>query len=567
MHRRHFLQRSVAAAALIPIVPTWATSHFSATENAAEFMLRLIEANDRAIPAILARQVDQPGTRLHGGIPNGYGIPTAMGTAMSIQRMASAYIAESSVFYHSAEVLAALELTAAFLLRTQHSDGTIDLLATNFHSTPDTAFVVEPLCLAYTILQGKETPALLTALKNFLLSAGKALVVGGIHTPNHRWVVSMALSRLNALFPNPAYVKRIDRWLLEQIDIDPDGQYTERSTNTYTPLTNRCLITVARLLDRPELMEPVRKNLDMTLYYVHPNGELATEASGRQDKYQVGTLQHYYYPYRYMALQDSQPLFATMTAYIADKEGPEKLIRNLAYFQEDAYLLKTLPSPDSLPDSYEKAFPHSELVRIRRGNWDATLLATNPTLFTFQRGEAVLQGLRLASSFFGAGQVSGARIEQKEGAYIMEWELSKPYYQPYPEADIPGDGNWRKMPKANRKLSEVQQMKARIEIREVESGFDIRIRLNGTDYVPVSMEIGFRKGGKLQGVSTVPGIADAYLLESETGVYTYGEDRIEFGPGQAPHSGTQLRGALPKLDAMSVYVTGYTPFEWELRIR
>ena len=45
-----------------------------------------------------------------------------------------------------------------------------------------------------------------------------------------------------------------------------------------------------------------------------------------------------------------------------------------------------------------------------------------------------------------------------------------------------------------------------------------------------------------------------------------GEDTIEFGPGQAPHTYTQVRGALPKWDGLSVYVTGLTPFKTSLKI-
>ena len=264
-----------------------------------------------------------------------------------------------SKYYLDDKLAESIEIASKYLLKIQHSDGTIDLLSTNFHSTPDTGFVVEPLCAGFQLLQEiqferKET--ILKLLEAFLKKAGEAFIVGGIHTPNHRWVVSMALSRLNTLFPNKKYLTRIEEWLQEGIDIDADGQYEERSTYIYTPLTNRCLITMARLLHKPELLESVRKNLEMTMYYVHPNGEVATEASGRQDQFRVGFMEHYYLPLRFMAIKDKNRQFAQLVNQI-EKTVPEKLLTYLVYLLEEKGYGRELPEPANIPDNYIKEFP------------------------------------------------------------------------------------------------------------------------------------------------------------------------------------------------------------------
>lgn len=538
-------------------------------EDSQTLVQLLIRENDRLMPDLIKRQTQDKGSRFYGGLPDSRGLHNPGGGAALIQRAASSFIEEESEYFRSPQLLEVMQKAIEFLLRTQHQDGTVDLLTTNFHSTPDLAFVVEPVCLAYTLLNKNQpdiSKGLLDKIKTFLLKGGKALTVGGIHTPNHRWVVSMALSRLNVLFPNPKYATRVEEWLFEKIDIDPDGQYTERSTHVYSPLTDRCLITIARLLSKPELFDPVRKNLEMMLYYVHPNGEIATEASGRQDQYQTGTLQNYYYPYRYMALKDGNPVFSAMAQAIPQKLPFVSLLRNLPYFQEDIFLHQPLPKPKPLPTNYLKSFPHSKLVRIRRENIDATILADNPTFFTFQNGQAVLQGLRFASAFFGKGQFVGTTVKEANGSFILAQELRGPYYQPYPKDQLSGDGNWEKMPRSNRPQSEVQVLKSKVIIREAEKGFIISIDIQGTDHIPLAIELGFRHGGTFSGVRTVDGINDAYILDSDTGVYHYGQDRIEISKGQMAHSWTQLRGALPKLPAMSVYITGFTPFQTELRI-
>lgn len=66
------------------------------------------------------------------------------------------------------------------------------------------------------------------------------MVTGGVHTPNHRWVICSALSQINALFPDIKYVNRIDEWLSEGIYINEDGHFPERSSN-YSAVVDRTL--------------------------------------------------------------------------------------------------------------------------------------------------------------------------------------------------------------------------------------------------------------------------------------------------------------------------------------
>jgi hypothetical protein len=86
-------------------------------------------------------------------------------------------------------------------------------------------------------------------------------------------VVSAALTKMNELWPDPRYVNRANEWLGEHIDIDPDGQYTEKSTYGYSAISDRVLITVAKGLNKPELYDAVRKNILMMRYYIHPTAK------------------------------------------------------------------------------------------------------------------------------------------------------------------------------------------------------------------------------------------------------------------------------------------------------
>ena len=108
--------------------------------------------------------------------------------------------------------------------------------------------------------------------------------------------------------------------------------------------------------------------------------------------------------------------------------------------------------------------------------------------------------------------------------------------------------------------------KAVVTVTENAGKFDLAISVRGTDHVPVAIELAFRQGGTLQGVVPVAGQKDAWILENGTGRYTVGNDTIEFGPGMRDHTYTQIRGALPKWDGQSVFLTGMTPFHHSLSI-
>ncbi|MEM8969595.1 MAG: hypothetical protein AAGE93_24470, partial [Bacteroidota bacterium] len=567
MKRRLFLQLG-ATTSLLPLSPT---SLFFRTPSGEE--ASLIEAfangNDISIKSLLERQEKDTKHPEYGAITNSYGTHNPQNTSSFLQRLSCGLVSEYSEFYQSESLFEPMLRASEYLLQAQHPDGTIDLHTTNFHSTPDLAFSVEPISLAYTLLRAyasSSTQTIQDNLQTYLENAGQALSVGGIHTPNHRWVVCMALARVHHLFPNPAYEARINEWLREKIDIDEDGQYTEQSTLVYSPIVNRSLITVTRFANKPELLDSVRRNLEMSLYYIHANGEGVTEGSGRQDKYQKGTLHRYYYSYRYLALHDQNPRFAAMAQFL-ENQDINLLNYNLAYFLEDTELNTPLPLPSSLPTNYTKIFTGSDLVRIRRGEQDATILAKNPVFFTFFNGEAALEGIRLASAFFGKGQFEGESLEQDGDEFVVRQWLEGPYYQPFSEEELKtNDGDWEKLPRDERPQSEVQKLLTEVRIREKGKGFQIDISVLGTDRVPVALELAFRSGGTLEKVQSVENIPEAYLLKDGFGTFQSGKQKIRFGPGRAEHQWTQLRGALDKLDAQSVYLTGFTPFEHQLTI-
>jgi hypothetical protein len=572
MKRRTFVKKGLMVCST-PIIPSfvlsgWAKKPTNQMPEKPAWLIKLIHWNDERVESHRKVRVTDKNNPAYGGILDGYDIAHAHGVTSFLQAGICALVSKESAYFNSKELTGELVLAAKYLLKLQHADGTIDLFSTNFHSTPDLGFIVKWLGPVYRLLQRSSVPgkkALLQPLGEFLQKSGKALTVGGIHTPNHRWVICSALAELYTIWPEPAYLQRAETWLKEGIDMDQDGQYEEKSSFIYSSLSNRVLISTARGFRKPALLEYVRRNLDMTNYYIHPNGEIVTEASGRQDKAIIGTLENYYYPYRYLAIRDRNGRYAAVCRLIEETAFP-KTVAFLYYLLEDQTLWQELPPSETLPTDYAKAFIGSGLFRIRRGNYDASIFLNNPVFFTMHKKNTILQGIRLASAFFGKGQFSAANYRKENDTYFLESNLEGPYYQPFPQDQIPGDGIWAKMPKDKRPQSEVQKLKTNIAIREIDKGFEIEIDIQGTDQVPLALEFIFRPGGNFSGVQAHESLPAVYFLKEGHGSYTLNEERISFGPGVYQHKWVEIRGALPRMDAPTVFITGFTPFKRKIQL-
>jgi hypothetical protein len=539
---------------------------------------KMLAECDSLVTLGMKRQELDKSHKWYGAVTDSFGIHNVIDTSAFIRSFTCSFAMPESKFYKSEEFYQCVEIALKYLLQSQHSDGTIDLYATNFHSPPDTAFVTERLCSVYTVLKNLEddkTTVVLEDLKTFILKASEALTYGGVHTPNHRWIVSNVLSRINHLFPNPNYVKRIDQWLAEEVDMDEDGQFSEKSTAIYSPMCDRCFITMARLLNRSKLYEYTRRNLNMAMYYIHPGGEAVTLTSKRQDKDQLFYLTAYYYSFRYMAIYDNNGQYAAMARKImaTSKENfDDAYTTYLIHSLEDPFVKQEMPESAPLPENYEKYFTHSNYARIRRENTSVTIASNSPGIMSMYKCKAIMQKLRLSYAFFGKAQFEGEKIEKIGNSYIITKKLDAGYYQALEEdCKKAPDRDWHdwyyEESRAVRDRTQNCELEVVVKITEKENAvFEVNITALGTDNVPVSVEFGFNKGGKLEGVEKIKDYDDAYLLKDGYGKYIFNDETIEFGPGYAEHAWIEIRGAQPKLNADSVYLTGYTPFDRTFKI-
>jgi hypothetical protein len=584
--RSEFLRNSLKVGALavvsqaVPLAGAWGNNLNGNAAIDEELLKRISAANDSYVEDLLK-----------SGKP-GYGRKLAH----DFSCLAAAYTYAGSKFHHDASLISLLDKSLDVFIEDQSEDGTLNF--GNLESPPDTGFLIEVFTVGAILLLKENSPAtaaLNNKTKNFILKAGDALTVGGVHTANHRFVICAALSRINALYPNKKYITRIEDWLGEGIYNDADGHFPERSQN-YDQVEDNSLITIARLLNRPELFEPVRKNLDMTYYYMEPNGDLVVNDSRRQDQWSGKRMSAFYLHYRYMANRDASGKYAAIAKLIEAMDDFENdVVRRAFYhFLEEPLLQQQLPAPAVPSVNFEKLFATSSLLRIRRDKITSTLFggsdlplivasgrSSSPNFFAYRKGDAILKYLRLSSAFFSTGYFYSEGLKKNGNEYTLYRKLDVPYYQPLPKnlRNAKGDYKlspsiddrfWNKMDFSNRPVSNVKSLITKISLFEKNGINELTFDISGSKDVLVTIELCFKEGGKLSGLTAADNGNN--FLESGMGTYEFGGDTIQFGPGANAHKiiseleGERYRyqfGSL-RTEGMHVFITGKTPFTHKL---
>lgn len=564
------LKAAIASSPGLPLTPN-------------ELLDRMVKANDQKVGAVFARPaLDE--ARI--GRQIGY----------EFASLAAAWVSPGSKYYHDQQLVPRLETMVEVLKRHQSDDGTVSI--GNLESPPDTAFLIEILTGGAHLLlkdNSKEIAKINTGIKEFLVRSGEGLRTGGVHTPNHRWVISAALARLNALYPNQAYVNRIEDWLGEGIYNDSDGHYPERS-GIYSGVENTAFITMGRLLNKPDLFVPVRKNLAMVYYYIEPNGDLVTTDSRRQDQYMSNTVLPFYLHYRFMAIKDQDAQFAGIAKFIEQLPAFDKAVveNALVAFLENPQLQENIPAAAQLPENYEKLFTTSGLLRIRRGSTTTTLFggvdwpiviasgrSNSPNFFAYRKGKAILRYARLSSGFFSMGYFYSEGINKEAGAYRLHKKLEVPYYQPLPRnlRNSKGDYKlspsiddrfWNKMDFSDRPVSNVKTLDTTITLTEKNGVSELNFQVDGLAGIPVTIELCFDEKGNLSGVT--PSEEGNSFLENGFGKFENEGDTITFGPGTVAEKSIKgLEGerysthfGSLRTKGKYVYLTGVTPFSHRL---
>lgn len=525
----------------------------------------------------------------YGGIIGKAGLVAPKYSIYAFNTLVSIYFNEDSNLYKDNKLFNTIRLLFDYIEGIQRPDGRFDFITVNFHSAPDTAFMTQRLNIAYRIIDkfsGKKFTTLKEKLKTVIEKAASGIVIGGFHTPNHRWVNTSTLIMSYNITGNEKFKEIADKYLAEGTDCNQDGEFSERSTGIYNAVNDNALILIAQEYDRPELLEDVSRNLEMMLTFIEPDGSLYTGNSTRQDQGNKYYPVNYYHLYLYMAYLEDNKRFSTMASKIMEFRNHSSDVQS---YSESLYLYMLNPDlknykleETSLPADFEKFYKDSGVVRVRHDDISFTITENSSNFLQFCVGENQLY-LKICASFgdsiaqFNVDTIDNKwKRKSKTGpikntgqGYQLNYHGYLTYYLPF--EDLAEELPWGDMKYDQRGLTEEIYLDINVLIAEVEDGVKLTIRTAGCDRVPFKIEFGILADSIIEGdsfiIRAIPG--ESIIGKSGELKIRKGDDIIKIGPAFAEHLFTEeMRGSEPQSrNNFTVYFTDFTNLDKEIYIQ
>lgn len=539
-----------------------------------DYLQRSIEQAEKSYENLVKQQITDPNDPEYGGYYNkGFGV-VAQNCGASAGGLISLYFCPGSKYYRDPHVLKCADGLIQHLRNHLHEDGTVDYFCCNFHSAPDTAFVTQGLAKPALLIDAKteEEKAFQAKLFDTLHHMGEALIREGFHTPNHRWVISSALSMINRLMPDPRYIARINEYLAEHIDCNEDGEFAERSAGGYNEINNRAMLLLAENLDKPELLEHVRRNLNLMRAFIHSDCSIFTENSTRQDKGTAPFAEKYAYQYLLCgyALKDRE-LQSIGVLLLEDciKNGrPFPLsITDLLLYPE---AFQNLPAAaDMGVFQVDRLLKGSGLLRLSRGGMNLWAVEKLP-IFLFLKKNNIDFYIKGGINFFNCRHLLVENIHEcADGSYEMTYIGEGCYLQPFGEYQ--GTADWWQMDRSKRKTSGHLKITVTINIKPVDDGFDVHVKTDGCPGSTIRFEIGVKPNVLIRGEGYhIPATAGGKLLAQKGELTLFdGTDTVSIGPAFAANDIVSgLFGAVPPSDGrFNIFFNDVTNFDRTFSIR
>ncbi len=542
-------------------------------------MLR--DTEDRVVKSLQIQVLDRESPR-YGGFADPTGIVQAKFAIYRIAGMAAAYCNEDTCFYRDGRVYDSILKGLDYVARVQHESGLFDYITCNFFSAPDTAFCIKKLLPLYQYLKcrrDREAEPELTEEENCILGrveqivrqGAYGLLQGGFHTPNHRWAIASLLMSCSRLFDCKEMETAAFTYLNEGIDCNEDGEFAEKSAGNYNRVNNDAMILLSEATGDPSYEQNAVRNLRMMLTYWEPDDSVFTANSTRFDKDRLIYPKDYYMEYLKMGMKYHIPEFLQMCNTIFD-------IVDRRHITSPDFLIWFMLNPEyrrlEFEGSYRRPdfgsfYRESGIARGQQGRFTYTVMNGKSNFLYLHNGTMKLE-MKVAGSFCEHRAFKSERMDRlSEGEYHLSQVMRGWYYLPF--AEKPPTSDWWKMDNASRDQKLGPDMHIDVWVKEAENGLDVRVKTSGVEGAPWRIEMAF------SGVDFLTNdYVDLPLTGSETVVVKQGfteigngKDTLIVGPCFGEHHFTEGKedseGKTP--GAATLYLTAYTPFDREIRIR
>lgn len=542
-------------------------------------MLR--DTEDRVVKSLQIQVLDRESPR-YGGFADPTGIVQAKFAIYRIAGMAAAYCNEDTCFYRDGRVYDSILKGLDYVSGVQHESGLFDYITCNFFSAPDTAFCIKKLLPLYQYLKGRrdreaepelteEENCILGRVEQIVRQGAYGLLQGGFHTPNHRWAIASLLMSCSRLFDCKEMETAAFTYLNEGIDCNEDGEFAEKSAGNYNRVNNDAMILLSEATGDPSYEQNAVRNLRMMLTYWEPDDSVFTANSTRFDKDRLIYPKDYYMEYLKMGMKYHIPEFLQMCNTIFD-------IVDRRHITSPDFLIWFMLNPEyrrlEFEGSYRRPdfgsfYRESGIARGQQGRFTYTVMNGKSNFLYLHNGTMKLE-MKVAGSFCEHRAFKSERMERlSEGEYHLSQVMRGWYYLPF--AEKPPTSDWWKMDNASRDQKLGPDMHIDVWVKEAENGLDVRVKTSGVEGAPWRIEMAF------SGVDFLTNdYVDLPLTGSETVVVKQGfteigngKDTLIVGPCFGEHHFTEGKEDSEEKTpgAATLYLTAYTPFDREIRIR
>lgn len=505
---------------------------------------------------------------------NAHGYASHGLNSTSLDTLAAGYYCKDSRYYKNEKLLELMSNALSYIESHHRPNFTIDMMESNFFCSP--LFEAVNMSRAYRIMEryAKTEPekTLLNRFTGYLPIIVKSLLNGGIHTPNHRWIGASGMLMMANITGSSELRELAQAYLDEGIDIDENGEFTERSPH-YNEVCDTSFMIIAMETGNMEYLEYAKKNMDLMFNYIEPNFTVFTQNSNRQDKHEgdinaITPTYYLYYLYVHMSYLTKNAQYAKFADDIYNSvekaygRGPGYLWMYMAYPE----LLEYEPEMEQYPTSFN--IFHNDIVRFRKEDFSATLITRSPNFLFVQKGD-LRCFVRICASFFAVAQFKPLSIELVgKDKYQMKMRAHGEYYGPMPVK--PASPRWKDMDHSLRPVNNEIDLEYTVTVQIKNDSVSLNVKTSECDNVPCKIEfcIGAPVDVKYDSVE-FKGLPDECLSVNAKEIkMSKKDDCLTLTNSFSKHTyHKDMRGSIPpSKGAFTVYYTSFTHIDESIDI-